>query len=230
MEVAKGNVPGHSSVHKFGFNPDIDNNSEPETVWSAGGLYPWDSFNTAQTLYVKSSDSNDTMAVTIEGLDSNYDLLSENVTLTGTTAVTTTNQFIRVFRMAYDGGDPNEGDITAHVGSSTGTVVAQIDEGLAQTLMALYTIPAGHTGYLLTLDISVQKNKDAQVKLFARQPNKTFRVQQVAEVHEASKTYPFPIPLRFPEKTDLEIQAHDVENNNTRVTSNFDLLLIQDDF
>jgi hypothetical protein len=170
------------------------------------------------------------MTLTIEGLDSNYNLQSEEITLTGTTAVTTTNQFIRVFRMIYDEDNPNEGDITAHVTSATGTVVAQIDEGLAQSLMALYTIPAGHTGYLLMLDISVEKNKDAQVKFFARQPNKTFRIQQVAEVHEASKTYPFPIPLRYPEKTDLEVQVHDVINNNTRVTSNFDLLLVQDGY
>lgn len=230
LEVAKGNIPGHSYIHKFGYNPEIDNNSEPETVWSAGGLYPWSSLTTAQTLYLQSDDNNDTMTITVEGLDANFAPLSEDVTLNGTTSVTTTNQFSRVFRMKYDEGTPNEGAITARVGSGSGTVVAQIDEGLAQTLMALYTIPAGYTGYLLQLDISVQKNKDAQVKLFAREPDKTFRVQQVAEVHEASKTYAFPIPLRFPEKTDIEVQAHDVENNNTRVTSNFDMLLIQDGF
>jgi len=230
LEVAKGNIPGHSIINKFGFNPDIDNTSEPETVWSAGGLYPWSSLTSAQTLYVKSSDSGDTEDLTIEGLDSNYNLLTEVITLTGTTAVTTNNDFIRVFRMSYDGSSENAGDITAHVTNATGTVVAQVDEGLAQTLMTLYTIPAGYTGYLLQFDISVQKNKDAQVKLLAREPNGAFRVKQVAEVHEASKTYAFPVPLLFPEKTDLEVRVHDVESNNTRVTSNFDLLLIQDGY
>ena len=41
LQVARGQIPGHSVVHKFGANFDIDNNSEPETVWTAGGLYPW---------------------------------------------------------------------------------------------------------------------------------------------------------------------------------------------
>ena len=48
---------------------------------------------TAQTIYCLSTSASDTTTLTLEGLDANYDEISETVTLTGLTAVTTTNQF-----------------------------------------------------------------------------------------------------------------------------------------
>jgi len=224
LEVAKGNVANHSFIHKFGVNFDIDNSSEPETVWSAGGLYPWSSLSSAQTLYVLSTDAGDTMDVEIQGLDADYELQTETVTLTGTTAVTTTNTFLRVFRMSANAN--NDGDITARVTSASGTIVAQIDTDYAQTLMAVYTVPAGKTAYLTTLDTSVQKNKDAQIRLFQRPTGEAFRITHMAETFESSYRYDFTTPLKFPEKTDLEVRASEVESNNTRVTANFDLVLV----
>lgn len=224
LEVAKGNVAGHSFIHKFGANFDIDTTTDPETIWSAGGLYPWSSLSSAQTLYVLSTDAGDTMDVEIQGLDSNYTLQTETVTLTGTTAVTTTNTFLRVFRMSADAD--NAGDITARITSASGTVVAQIDAGYAQTLMAVYTVPAGKTAYLTALDTTVQKNKDAQIRLFQRPTGEAFRIAHMAETFESSYRYDFTIPLKFPEKTDLEVRASEVETNGTRVTANFDLLLV----
>ena len=37
LQVARGQIPGHTSLYKFGFNPDVDN--ALETVGSQGGLY-----------------------------------------------------------------------------------------------------------------------------------------------------------------------------------------------
>jgi hypothetical protein len=42
--------------------------------------------------------------------------------------------------------------ITARVGSSSGVVVAQIEVGFSQTLMCIYTVPAGYTAYLMAVD------------------------------------------------------------------------------
>ena len=223
LEVAKGNIVGHSAVHKFGANFDVSTGTTPETIWSAGGLYPWSVFPIAQTLYILSTSASDTMGVVVEGLDENYQPQTETVTLTGTTAVTTTNTFVRVFRMATD--VLNVGDITARVTSASGTVVAQIDTGYGQTLMAIYTVPAGQTAYMTALDTTVQKNKDAQIRLFQRPTNQDFRIAHMAETFESSYRYDFAPPLRFPEKTDLEIRASEADTNNTRVIANFDLVL-----
>ncbi len=39
LEVAKGNVAGHSAHRIYGRNPDIDTNSDPEDIWDLGGLH-----------------------------------------------------------------------------------------------------------------------------------------------------------------------------------------------
>ena len=68
---------------KFGKNPDVGNTEE--TIWDAGGLYSWQS--AAESLEILSSEVADAAAgtgartVTVKGLDSNYELLSETVTL-----------------------------------------------------------------------------------------------------------------------------------------------------
>jgi hypothetical protein len=229
LAIAKGGSNGYSFIHKFGANFDIDNNSEPETVWTAGGLYPWSALNTAQVLYLLSDDAADTGSVEIQGLDADYNPISEEIDLTGTVAVTTTNSYLRVYRMIYTGAEAgNAGTITARITSSSGTVVAQIEENLSQALMCIYTVPAGYTAFIMAGDFSVQKAKDAQILFMVRPFGKqNFRISHMAEVFESTYRYDFPIPLPLPEKTDLEVRADKVETNNTRVTSNFTMVLVK---
>ena len=226
LDVARGSISNSKIVHKFGANFDIDQITTPETVWTAGGLYPWSSLATAQTIYCISTSASDTAVLTIEGLDANYNEQIETVTLTGTTAVATSNTFIRVFRMTYEDG-ANVGTITARVTSGTGTVVAQIDIGYAQTLMAVYTVPAGHTAYMVTTDCTIDSRKDCQILMYHRLFGKPFRIAHVAEA-TGHYRYDFYAPLRVPEKTDIDIRIDNVSGNDSRVTANFDLVLIKD--
>ena len=225
LDVARDAISNSKIVHKFGANFDIDQATDPESVWSGGGLYPWASLATAQTIYCLSTSASDTAVLTIEGLDANYDEQTETVTLTGTSAVTTTNQFIRVFRMTYDA--TNVGDITARTVSASGTTVAQINVGYAQTLMAVYTVPAGYTGYLVALDSTIDSNKNAQIFMYHRLFGKPFRIAHIAET-AGHYRYDFHAPLRIPEKTDIDIRIDNVSGNDSRVTANFDIVLIRD--
>ena len=226
FDISRGAIPHAFAVHKFGANFDIDQTTDPESVWTDGGLYPWVALEAAQIIYCLSTSASDTAVLTIEGLDANYHAQSETVTLTGTSIVATSNQFIRVFRMTYEDG-ANVGDITARTVSASGAIVAQIDAGYAQTLMAVYTVPAGFTGYLVTLDATIDANKNCQVMMYHRLAGKPFRIAHVAET-TGHYRYDFNAPLRIPEKTDIDIRVTEVSSNNTRVTASFDLLLIKD--
>jgi hypothetical protein len=226
LAVSKELIRGYTHIHKFGANFDIGSATDPETIWTAGGLYPWSSLSTEQTLYCLSTSTSDTSTLTIEGLDDEYKVQTETITLTGTTAVSPTNKFLQVYRMAYNGGSSNVGTITARVTSASGTIVAQIDAGKSQTLMAVYTVPADHTAFLLCLDASVQKNKDAQIGFYQRPEGESFKIAHIAEVFERSYRYDFIIPIKFNEKTDLDFRAIEVASSATRVTANFDLILV----
>lgn len=228
LAIAKGESNGYSAVHKFGANFDLDAGTVPETIWTNGGLYPWSALDNSEVIYVKSDDNDDTSQLEIIGLDEDWNEASETVTMSGTTPVATTSTFRRVYRMIYNHTGENEGVITAHAGSSGGTVVANIDEGVSQTLMCVYTVPAGYTAYLVSLGFAVQKNKDAQVRFYSRgSKDESFKIKHIAEVYEAQYNYMFVVPLKFLEKSDLELRSADVESNNTRVTANFDLILIK---
>lgn len=223
LSLAMGrNDPEYSYIHKFGSNLALA--GTPESVWSAGGLYPWSSLQTAQTLYVLSTEGEDTASLEIQGLDANYDPLVETVTLTGVTAVTTENQFLRVFRMKYL--QTNAGTITARVTSGTGTIVAQVDAGSAQTLMAVYTVPRQKTGFLMNYTASTGKGDDASISLFVRDPAiNGFRVKSETKVYQSSFRQEFTIPLVIPEKSDIDFRAT-TTNANSDCIINFDVVLV----
>jgi len=229
LQVARGQIPGHSFYHGIGANADIDTTTDPETVWTEGGVYPWSSFATAQVLYAKSSDAGDTGTLVINGLDADYNLQTLEITMDGTNVVNTgSTTFIRVHNILYTDGAANLGKITLHVTSGSGTVVSGILAGFAKSLQAIYTVPAGFTGYLLAGDFSINKEKDAVVEFFVRPFGNGFILQHTAEVYQSVYRYDFPIPIPLTEKTDLDVRAL-VFTDDCRVTSNFDLYLVKNE-
>jgi hypothetical protein len=94
--------------------------------------------------------------------------------------------------------------------------------------MAIYTVPAGKTAYLLKGDTTVAANADATINMFVRYSGTgSFRIGHSAEVAGVGGqyTYDFPIPNSLPEKTDIDVRAT-VRSNNARVTAVFDLLFV----
>ena len=65
LEIAKGNIPGHSHVNKFGHNESIDTGTVPETVWDQGGV--WVPPTAARTHDIASTSANDTGTVRSSG-------------------------------------------------------------------------------------------------------------------------------------------------------------------
>lgn len=67
LEVVKGNVPGHSIVHKYGMNPNVPNAATFENIWNGGGVYTGFDATAAETLEVFSSDATDAGTVLSSG-------------------------------------------------------------------------------------------------------------------------------------------------------------------
>jgi hypothetical protein len=225
MKIARGMVKNVIPIHISGYNP---NSSADETVWTAGGPYPWSSLATAQTLYLKSSTNNATdraMLVTIEGLDSNFDILKETIHLNetnSTTAVATSNTFLRINDMYCSDANTNVGDITAHITSGSGTVVDQISAGHGRNMTGIYTIPAGYTGYLVKGNFS--SSTASVVTFFIRPYNGGFILSHIATADNTAYEYEFPFPGVMPEKTDLDVR---LEAGTGKSTCNFDILLVK---
>lgn len=219
LQVARGQISFHYDLHKFGFNPDVDD--ALETVWAEGGLYSY--LSAATVLKVSSSSTADTSAgtgartVQLYGLDADYNEINETVTLNGQTAVNTTNSFLRINRMVVrtaGTGGTNAGVIYAGTGTVTTGVPANkyatIAIGDGQSLMALWTVPAGFTLYIYQTDVTVattQNNKYATISLVARPFGEVFQVKDRFVKAESQSTIQYAFPLKFEEKTDIEYRC-----------------------
>lgn len=227
LGIAANHYDGLSHIHKFGAVPAMSQNTTG-TVWDVDDtVYPWASWATAGTLTVDRASASDAdKVVFIQGLDANYHLVSDTVTLTNATGNASTVSFIRVFR-AYmtNGSATNVGNVLIKKG---GTTVAQITASKGQTLMAVYTIPAGYTGYLLKGVCTVQSGADATGDMFVRYfGQQAFRVGHTFEVSGGGEySYEFPVPIQITEKSDIDVRAT-VRSNNARATAAFDLILVR---
>jgi len=182
---------------------------------------------------VERNDVLDTgLIVTIQGLDSDWNFQEEQITITGADQVGT-KLWRRVNRAFVTSGTAtvNVDDIDIEAGAAGGTTVARITADLGQTLMAVYTIPAGYIGYLYQGTMTVQANADATGFMFIRRNTvgTTFRVGHTFEVGGGSQyDYEFAFPPPIPEKSDIDVRAA-VRSNNARVTAAFDILLVEND-
>ena len=226
LGVAANHYQGLSHVHKFGAVPAMSQNSTG-TIWDVNDTaYPWSSFTSAGTLSVPAVNASDNgKTIRIIGLNASYDLIQEVVTVSSAEATATTSSFIRVVEAFITNGSAiNVADINVQKG---GVTVMRITAGKAVSHAAIYTVPAGYTAYIMKGVASCQSGADATGDMYVRYFGEaSFRVGHSFEVSGAGGEYmyEFSIPLRIPEKSDIDVRAS-VRSNNARLTAAFDMLL-----
>lgn len=226
LNIARG-LTRASSIHKFGAVPAMSQN-ETGTVWDVDDtLYPWSAFDTAGVLTIPAVNVSDNgSTVTVLGLDENYNEISEEFVVSSSGTTTGTKTFKRVYRAYFtDTSATNVGNINVQRG---GTTVLRITEGKTQTLMAIYTIPAGYTAYLCKGVMSCQAGADATGEMFVRyEGQNTFRIGHSFEVsgNGGEYCYDFTVPIAIPQKSDIDVRAS-VRSNNARIAASFDIILI----
>lgn len=182
IEVAKGKVPGHSLVHKFGHSDSIGTNLSPI---ADAGVYPTPS--AAVSLEFISSDAADALddigmhELTIIGLDANWNeqtvVIAAHAT-TGLTAVAITGTWMRVYR-AYVSSSGTYADATtaSHAGTitiriagagATYGIITITDFPTAQTAIGSYSVPIGYTAYILSIHLHVAAAKNVDFFAFQR--------------------------------------------------------------
>lgn len=237
LQVARGQINGHSIVTVSGYNSDVD--TAWEMITPVGDLsYP----AAALQMTVSSSSTSDTSAgtgartVLINGLDANYNVISESVTLNGQTVVTTTNSFLRINSMLVTTagtGLANAGII--YIGSGTvtsgvpATIYNVIAVGYNNTTSSQYTIPAGYTGYLAIARIGLAQDTGTSL-ITARTrfvgTNGIAITGPLIVTNNSISTQPFPYPIVIAEKTRIQGEAIGSAANN-EAAGFFELVLIK---
>jgi hypothetical protein len=242
IEVQKGNVPGHSLVHKLGRNDAVPNGS-----WAHISLTPFAIANFRQTpvaMRIKAGgNSSDTAAgagareVTVQGIGSALSEVSMILATNGTAVSSnTTGAFWRVHRSwvsavgTYTGA--NLGDIVIEdSGGGADFITIATDEG--QTQYAGWTIETGKTGYLLRVWGTADGLKPADVRLYTRNdidtvaaPMQSKRLKLwwdgVTGRYEANAKGP---EIILNAKSDIWMEARG-SGALTEVTANLEILLV----
>jgi len=259
LEVAMGNISGTTYVHKFGNAEDFDQADGFVTIH--GGADDNTAWEQMVYLYSTSADidsissnaAGDGQVIEVQGLDSNWDLVIQEVTLNGITRVALGTALIRVFRMKNLGATDNAGHIFCFVNTADTTpadgvpddstkIRAIMHPGNNQTLMAVYTIPNGKKGYLDDFFLSTHgasKTATYSMKLLMRTAVATpsgvgvFQTKHTGSVIEDGTSHwahMHKIPDQIAAKTDIEIRC-DVQGTSVTaasVSAGFDITLVDD--
>ena len=237
LQVARGQITGHRSVVVFGYNPDVDQTRV--TVWPHTGIIPFPA--AAIQMKVSSSSTDDAAAGTgartvyVEGLDANHREISETVTLNGQTEVLTTQSFLHIndaYVATAGSGNSAAGDIYFGTGTVTAGVPATVYDLIKfdynRRITGSYTIPAGHTGYLVQgLFSAGQAGGSAQVvgRLLRIGADNIRRTAAITTVNNGVADYTFEYPVSIPEKATVEATAQGSAQNN-EASSMFILVLV----
>ena len=219
VSIQRGNINNFTGIQKFGYNGSVGTSFE--TIWDGGGDYTF--ISSAGTATATSSDTDDnTGTVEIQGLDSNYDLATETLTIGGSASSTS---FIRVFRAKMinaNTGDANVGTITITVSSTT---VAQIQPTYGQTLMSVYTIPRKYQAYLLQMDIGSSKDLENEIILRIKgiDNGNSWNTRSFLTTRGGFVEKNFAVPEIIGPKTDIEMRAK--SSATSSVSSGFELIL-----
>jgi hypothetical protein len=230
---------GYTYIHKFGHNPDIDTATVPEDIWDGPApVYPFPAAAGAVT--VVSASGSDAAAgvgmrtVRVFGLNGSGVEITEDVTLNGLVAVPLANQYLRLHRaqgLTAGTSGTNVGDISfTH---AVAGVIAVIQAGDGQTLMAVYTTPSnaqrvamlgfyaslGRTGATAYVTMQLQSRL-----LTVADPCWRVREQfELISVGSSVLYWKYPVALRTNAYEDWRLRCIAASANNLEVSGGFDI-------
>jgi hypothetical protein len=220
-------------VDKYGAHDSVPNAASatnPETVWEVAGEYVFPP-DIGTGVQVKSDENSDVQEIVVRGLDENFLSKSWTGNLNGTGEVDI-GTFSRVFRAWNNDSTDFAGDVNIHASGDDSISYATINSN-NQTQMAVYTVPADSTGYLVRYSASASNPSSSTtlkytIQLKTREFGKVFRVKDSYGVSTQNNfTQQLLSPQTLPPKTDILTNIVSANGNGGSVFSNFTIALLR---
>lgn len=241
-QIQRGAVPGYIYLQRHAFTHEASS-SFFSPIWSVTPARSYPYLTTAQTLTVSSTSVDDTVAgtgartVRVDGLDANYDLLSETVTLNGQTGVTTVNSFLRINNLTcatFGTDNRNRGDIYIGYGvlsaGKNDTPLHLINAGALVSEVGVFTVPRGFTLVSFDYDGAVSAGKEASIRAYFRtDASSPFQVRGGTSIFEKHTDLFETTTAVFYELADIELQAL-ANSGNTKISVNVQTAIIDNKF
>ena len=235
LKIAESTFDHIDHILKFGRNNTLASGVR-EDIWDGSSDYTWPT--TADITHIKAAASGDEgLTIEVQGLDTDYAIVTQSVDLDATdssTLVALTTALRRVFRLKVDDSTDATNNIGCYNSAGT-TLYGQITTPFNQSLMALYTVPAGKTAYLTRYYCMINKkvNASIEIELYVRPFGKVFQLKHNGviasggDAHWDFNFFPHSPPMVITEKSDIKLtgiaSAAGVDSS-----AGFDLILIDD--
>jgi hypothetical protein len=238
LQVSRGQILGHITTNIFAYGSTPATAGVFRTVWENMATTEYVFPGSATTMTLVSTVNTDTATITIIGLDANYNVLTENLALNGTTGVTTANSYFRINSISVSVGSFTNptGVVTL---SNGGVTYAQINTtteagsttSIGTSQMAVYTVPNGFTFYGWRYGAYSSFNgNSANYTTYRALTNAPSGVEKVIVQtpfntnYEIRRTFPF----GYPGGTDLRFQIASSVATSAVVSINIGGVLVQD--
>jgi len=201
LAIAKGESNDYEPRNIFGYNANVGTSFIP--LWENNTAYTQPT--TGLTMTVTSNVTDNGVVIRIIGLDINYNIIAENVTLNSAVPPTTALQFFRINDVVTASGNA----LNDIVVSNGGVTYAKVRGGEGKNQASIFTVPAGYSFYLMRIDAfcatAAQNNRQIFFRnLVCLESGVKLRVAETSflETMHINRQ----IPFRYNEKTDIEFQ------------------------
>ena len=220
LALQKGEINRFGGIHKFGLNTAVGTSFE--TIWDGNNTYTYPSSAGTATVTSSNTSADNAGTVEVEGLDANYDVATETITIGGSAGSTS---FIRVYRAVMktaNTGNANVGDITITVSS---TAVAKIQAGYGQSLMCVYTVPRNYIAYLMQIDVGSSKDLENEIRFITKEISNgnVWNTRAFITTRGGFIEKNYVIPIKIEEKTDIELIGK--ASATSSISGGFELVL-----
>ena len=250
LQLARGQIDGHTVVHKFGHDPIVATTSYTPVCF--GAVYRTPQPSGATTVRVKAGgNAADTAAgagaqeLTIIGLDATGAEVTDTLATAGASAsASTTVSFIRIYRV-YVSASGSYADATtpSHVAAIVIENTAGTEDWLTisatgfprgRSEIGVYSVPFGYTAYITSLTIHVDAAQAAGILMFKREniletaaPYTSMQlVLELGGAISGDHTHNIEVPMQMNELTDFGFMAKSIAST-ADVSVNFEILLIK---
>jgi hypothetical protein len=235
--IATGEVSGSTARHVYGINDTVGASQEDVSELGVATI-PLPS--SAEFMEVVSTSAQDGVAgtgvltVEIHGLDSNYDLIEEDVILDGTTPVETDNSYIRINKLhALTVGSSNSAvGIISLQKVSAGTEYIRISPNRTSSLQAHFTIPADNMGILTGWSCSASGITRFYLNGTAHSISRelldgVYIPDEICMRGPGGSPDELSNPVRYPARADIKVTAESLTGGDTIVSASFEMFIEQ---
>lgn len=250
LAISKGDVTGAFDIHQFGNAPDFDQTDGTVDVWEGandGGInqmvYQWST--TAAIDSISSANAGDTQTIVVKGLDGSFNKVEQSVVLNGQTRVALSTPLLRVIKAYNDSATTLAGNVYIYENTalSSGTPIdttkirCVVRSANNESLMAIYTAPAGADAYIRGIYASTAggtKSSAYIIRLLVREYNsgtwKAWRVRSIQSLIESGQSrfqYSLVEPEKIPAQSDVRITVRATASGVTACTVSAGLEIVE---